>query len=359
MNFTSVPTNITTSLSAKQCHANPVYFSLMAVIHILTFVVNFLTAVAIWRLPGLEGNKYHLVVRTLIVSDCLISLSSLPMSMISFINCGWVGGAVACILSAFFSTAFLSWSAMIVIVMCVMRFLAVKKPLLYRNSVTYLRIKKGLAVAFIWGVLHLALPLAGLGKFRLYERGYFCALDITPVRPKDKTLVYITVTEGCLVMTALVYFSIVVMVLVKKKRRVSTSLSVQQRRGVGVEAINKREGGFATMTFVIVLVYCICYVPFLIYRTVVVVRGPSLINEYTYYFTELIAHLNPLLNPVVYVACSRQYRSSIKRLFDNCCLYRLSLLMQKYLVESYGGSSSIELRKMSSLSARSETTIVE
>lgn len=236
----------------------------MAVIHILTFVVNSLTAVAIWRLPGLKGNKYHLVVRTLILSDCLISLSSLPMSMISFINCGWVGGAVTCILSAFFSTAFLSWSAMIVIVMCAMRFLAVKKPLFYRNSVSYLRIKKCLAIAFIWGVLHLALPLSGLGKFRLYERGYFCALDITPARAKDKTLVYITVTEGCLVMTALVYFSIVVMVVVKRKRRVSTSLSVQQQRGVGVEVINKREGGFATMTFVIVLVYCICYVPFLV-----------------------------------------------------------------------------------------------
>jgi hypothetical protein len=153
---------------------------------------------------------------------------------------------------------------MIVIVMCIMRFLAVNKPLFYRNSVTYPRIMKGLVVAFAWGILHLVLPLAGLGRFRLYKRGYFCALDMTPVQAKDKTLVFITVIEGCLVITALVYFSTVVMVMVKRKRRISSSLSVQQQRGVGVQVINKREGGFATMTLVIVLVYCTCYVPFLV-----------------------------------------------------------------------------------------------
>ncbi|KAK3719421.1 hypothetical protein QZH41_015666, partial [Actinostola sp. cb2023] len=212
-----------------------------------------------------------------------------------------------------------------------MRFLAVQKPLFYRNHVTYPCIKKALAVAFTWGCSHLVLPLTGLGKFRLQDRGFYCALDVTPENPKDLTLVYITIIEGCIVIMAMVYFSVVIAVVVQRKRRVSSSLSVQQQRGVGMNNMNKREEGFATITFVIVLLYCVCYVPFLIYRAIMVFRGPSEFNGYSYYITELIAHLNPLLNPLVYVSCSRQYRSSIKRLVTRCGIHQLTMLMHKYI----------------------------
>lgn len=254
-----------TSKTNPLCGEDAFYFYSLVIIHVFTFLANFVSALAIWRLPGLERNKYHLVVRTLIVSDCLIPISSLPMPVISYIHCGWVGGELSCILSAVFSTIFRSWSALIVTGMCLMRFLAVKKPLFYRHNVTFNRIKKALAIVFIWCCCHLALPsLSGLGKFTLQERGMYCALDVTPRRPKDLTLVYITIIEGCVVILAMLYFSVTISVVVKKKRKVSSSLSVQQQRGVGVINMARREKGFAKITIVIVMMYCICYVPFLV-----------------------------------------------------------------------------------------------
>ncbi|EDO41805.1 predicted protein [Nematostella vectensis] len=331
----------------------------MAAVHSVTFAINFVTALAIWRLPDLEENRYHLVVRTLILSDCFIPLSGLPMSVASFLNCGWVGGQVSCTLSAFFSTAFLSWSALIVVIMCALRFLAVTKPLFYRNQVTYTRVRMILFIALVWGCSHLVLPIVGLGKFRLHARGLYCALDITPSKPHDRTLVYMTIVEGCLVVVALVYFSAGIVLTVKKKRRVSSTLSLQQQRGAGIEKIMRQHGGFAAMTSTIVVLYWFCFVPFLSYRIWLVYWGESRLNEDVYYVTELIAHVNPLLNPLVFVACSRQYRSCINKLFIRVCVHKCTLLMPQAITETYGDmGGGIEMRKMSALSTKTDIVMI-
>lgn len=63
---------------------------------------------------------------------------------------------------------------------------------------------------------------------------------------------------------ALLYFFVTILCFIKKKRKVSSSLSEQQRRGASIEKVNKRQGGFARLTFVIVVLFCVCYVPFLV-----------------------------------------------------------------------------------------------
>lgn len=236
---------------------------------IFSLLANAFAAVAIWRLPGLESNKNHLVVRTLIVSDLLIPLPMLPFSIASYFNCGWLGGNIACNITAFLSTALLSWSVFIVFVLCLLRFLAVKRPLWYRNHVTYTRVKIALFVAFLWACLHLILPTVGVGEFRLYKKGFYCALDLTPVEPKKRVLVYIVIVEGVL-STALLFYSgtVIVASLVKRKRRVSRQLSpIQHRRGSAVQLVKRYHEEFATLTVVIVVLFCVCYGPFLVSLT--------------------------------------------------------------------------------------------
>lgn len=236
----------------------------MATIQLMSFLANLVAAVAIWRLPGLEGNKYHLVVRTLVVSDLVIPLSTLPFSVISYANCAWTGGKIICSVTAFISTTFLSWSFLIVFVMCLLRFLAVTRPLFYRNQITCERVQKALVLGLIWPCLHLILPVTGFGKFRLYRKGLYCALDLSPDEPRRKILLYATVVEGSLVTIALLYFSATILCVIKKKRRMSGLLSEQQQRAASIHKVNKQQGGFARLTFVIVVLFCACYVPFLV-----------------------------------------------------------------------------------------------
>ena len=126
----------------------------MTSIQFMSFLANLLAAVAIWKLPGLEENKYHLTVRTLVVSDLVIPLSTLPFSILSYTNCAWTGGKVLCSITAFISTTCLSWSFLIVFAMCLLRFLAVTRPLFYRNQVTRERVQKALVFGLIWPCLH-------------------------------------------------------------------------------------------------------------------------------------------------------------------------------------------------------------
>ena len=256
--------NETVSTPAKLICENFAELISVATIQFLSFLANLVAAIAIWKLPGLEENRCHLVVRTLVVSDLLIPLSTLPFSIISYANCAWTGGKILCSITAFISTTFLSWSFLIVFVMCLLRFLAVTRPLYYRNQVTCAKVQKALILGLIWPCLHLILPATGFGKFRLYERGLFCALDLTPEEPRGKILLYATVIEGGLVTVALLYFCTTILFSIKKKRRVSSLLSEQQQRGAGIPKVNKQQGGFARLTFVIVVLFCVCYVPFLV-----------------------------------------------------------------------------------------------
>ena len=119
-------------------------------------------------------------------------------------------------------------------------------------------------VSLLWPCTHLILPATSFGKFRLYSKGLYCALDLTTEEPNNKILLYATVVEGSLVTLAVLHFCATILCFVKRKRRVNSLLSEQQQRGAGIEKVNRQQGGFARLTFVIVALFCICYVPFLV-----------------------------------------------------------------------------------------------
>ena len=120
--------NQTAPLTPGMICSNEAELASMVTVQFSSFLANLVAAIAIWRLPGLEENKYHLVVKTLVVSDLLIPITTLPFSIISYATCSWIGGETLCSVTAFISTTFLSWSFVIVFIMCLLRFLAVTRP---------------------------------------------------------------------------------------------------------------------------------------------------------------------------------------------------------------------------------------
>ena len=112
------------------------------------------------------------------------------------------------------------------------------------------------------------MPIIGLGKFRLYNKGMYCGLDLTPKSPRDRTLVYLVIGEGLLTIVALIYFcSAVILATLKKKKSVISQMSIQQQRGLAVSKTNKQHGSFAGMFLAIVILYCICFLPYLVSNT--------------------------------------------------------------------------------------------
>ena len=75
--------NQTAPLTPGMICSNEAELVSMATVQFLSFLANWVAAIATSRLPGLEENKYHLVVRTLVVSDLLIPITTLAFSIIS------------------------------------------------------------------------------------------------------------------------------------------------------------------------------------------------------------------------------------------------------------------------------------
>ena len=238
--------------------------SLLIAILSVTLVFNFSSGIVIWRLPGFEHNKHHLIVRTLVLVNFLLPAPTFPFCVASYAHRVWIGGITSCVATAFLSNLFLGWSTCIVVLMCILRYLALMKPLFYRNYVTYQRLKAAIAGSFIWSTIHMLLPVIGVGKFRVYARGMYCGLDLTPKRQQDQTLIYLVVGEGVATVVALLYFCTVILAALKNKRRISSQFSTQQQRALAVSKINKQHGDFAGMFLAIVILYCVCYVPYLV-----------------------------------------------------------------------------------------------
>jgi len=104
---------------------------------------------------------------------------------------------------------------------------------------------------------------------------------------------------------------------------------------------------------------CSVSVSFQSYRLYILIQGPSSYSDTTYFYSELLAHINPLLNPLVYVLFNKQYRASIKELFVKCrCKNTCCRFGEKfYLTDEYG--RGIELRKMSAFSTRTKSIFLD
>ena len=69
----------------KPCDGGLEYLAMMAAVQFVSFFINLVATVAVWKVPGKENNKFHLAVRTLVLSDLSISASTLPFSLVSHV----------------------------------------------------------------------------------------------------------------------------------------------------------------------------------------------------------------------------------------------------------------------------------
>ena len=135
--------NQTAPLTPGMICSNEAEFFSMATVQFLSFLANWVAVIATSKLPGLEENKYHLVVRT--PTGCQRPPdpnhnASILYHLLCNLFVDWRRDF--CSVTVFISATFLSWSFVIVFIMCLLRFLAVTRPLYYRNEVTYARVRK-------------------------------------------------------------------------------------------------------------------------------------------------------------------------------------------------------------------------
>lgn len=235
--------------------------TLYLIIQVVTVVLNITAFLILSQIKGYKGNTNHLVVRVLVLSDAIGAATTLtPISM----SClGYqLQDSDACQAFGFLSNFILLWTALIVLLMCTLRYFAVVKPLFYRTNITNSMVKWLLLGLLLWSFGHIVLPLFGIGRFKFYSIGQYCSLEIPSKRNEDAILVHLIVWEGWILIIFLISCTVRMVLELKNKRKLTSQLSFQQRRGL--EANRTRQKGYTMMTVVIVGIYLLCYFPFLV-----------------------------------------------------------------------------------------------
>ena len=230
-------------------------------VQILTVILNFVAFIVLSQIKGYKGNTNHFVVRILVLSDAVGAVTTAtPISM----SClGYtLHNSNVCQAFGFLSNVILLWTVLIVLLMCILRYLAVVRPLFYRTYVTFTAVKWLLVGLLIWSSAHIVLPLFGVGRFKYFPIGQYCSFEIPPERKRDFALVHLIVWEGWLFIVILIYLTVSMVRELSVKRKHASRLSFQQRRGIHANRIRQR--GYTRMTVVIVTIFLVCYIPFLV-----------------------------------------------------------------------------------------------
>ena len=235
--------------------------TLYLIIQILTVVLNITAVIILSQIKGYKGNTHHLVVRVLVLSDAIGAATTLTPILMSCLGYQLQGSKV-CQALGFLSNVILLWTALIVLLMCTLRYFAVVKPLFYRTNITNTMVKWLLVALLFWSLGHIVLPLFGIGRFKFYNIGQYCSLEVPSKRHGDAILVHLIVWEGWVLIIFLIYCTARMVRELRNKRKLTSKLSFQQRRGL--EANRMRQRGYTMMTVVIVAIYLVCYIPFLV-----------------------------------------------------------------------------------------------
>ena len=248
----------TTNTKRTNCSSKA---TLYLFIQVLTVILNIAAVVILSKLKGYKGNTNHLVVRVLVFSDAIVAATTVTPIFMSCVGYQLHNSSV-CQAFGFLSNVILLWAALIVMLMCILRYFAVVKPLFYRTNITNSMVKWLLLGLLIWSLGHIILPLFGVGRFKFYSDGQYCSLEVPSKRSEDAILVHLIVWEGWILIIFLVSCTARMVRELKNKRKLTSKLSFQQRRGL--EANRMRQKGYTMMTVVIVAIYLLCYIPFLV-----------------------------------------------------------------------------------------------
>lgn len=230
----------------------------------ISFFSNAIFSLALRKLRAEKENKFHLVVKMFTISNTMVVTPLLPLSVASYINCGWVGGYTSCAISGVISALFLGWSVLLMMLLCFYRYLAIVKPFYYRTRLSPRRTMIIMAATFVWCFCHLSLPLFGIGHFQVHSKGWYCSIDLGSRRATDLVPVYLIIIEGIILIVVLLYFYGSLRMVVNEERRVSRQLSPQQFRGANVIVIGRKRDEFARMTLLFAVVYWTCSFPYLV-----------------------------------------------------------------------------------------------
>ncbi|XP_066533464.1 trace amine-associated receptor 13c-like [Hoplias malabaricus] len=278
------------------------YVSAAAVV-LLTVCGNLLIIISVCHFKQLH-TPTNMLILSLAVSDFLVGVFVIPVSLIWMIETCWIFNTVYCvcfILTSYFVT---NTSIFNVALIAVDRYFALSNPFLYTKAVSVNTMC--FVVASNWfTVLFYNLALQ-------YFNGYYTNVEMCPgecflVLDEVWSLVDLLLSF-VFPLTLIVLFYVLVFVIARKHATAIRGLKTQTRSKIMTESM-KSERKAAKVLSILVSVFLSCLFPYFIYT----VLGKAIeIDVGTFQKVLMLVYLNSAINPVIYALFYPWFRKCVK-----------------------------------------------
>ncbi|XP_078365100.1 melatonin receptor type 1B-B-like [Oculina patagonica] len=308
-----------------------------AILIITAFTGNFLVCLAIKNNTKLRTVPNYYIA-SLALADMLMSLFGMPLTFATLIADDWILGEALCQYQGYVGTVLGIASLLIITLTAVNRYFRIVRVRQY--SKYYTTKNAILSIVLAWSLALISpIPYFAIGnRFRFHPGKVMCFFDLD-----NNDIVYSVSTIICFVMLPFAVIAACYYKVFRTVRKHNSTLASTRTLGRAGK-FGVAEVQLAKLLFVILLSFVACWTPFLIIDVIGAFKGQFYFPRYVYLVYTVSVEFSSCINPVIYGAMNKEFRSEFKKLFTaGCC--RISLhketLRATYVVDSMGQRNEV------------------
>uniref|UniRef100_A0A1B0G8C7 G-protein coupled receptors family 1 profile domain-containing protein n=1 Tax=Glossina morsitans morsitans TaxID=37546 RepID=A0A1B0G8C7_GLOMM len=295
--------------------------SLFAAISASVFVVigvlgNLITILALIMCPKIRGHATTAFVLSLCISDLLFCSLSLPLTAVRFFQERWTFGDTLCKIFPviFYGNVAVSLLSMVGITL--------NRYILIGCHSLYVRIYKTKYIIaqliFVWSISFMLLLPAILGiwgEMGLEEATFSCTILKKDGKSIKKTLFIIGFVLPCLVI--IVSYSCIYITVLRQKKtmRNHRQFDVLTKEQIFYDRKCREDNRLTLMMVTIFVCFLVCFLPLMLANVVDDERNTS--YPWLHIIASVMAWASSVINPIIYAASNRNYRSAYRKLLAN------------------------------------------
>lgn len=329
MNYSTRETILAMELTSRGLSQKITECTFSAILIITAFSGNFLVCLAIKNNTKLRTVPNYYIA-SLALADMLMSLFGMPLTFATLIADGWILGEALCQYQGYVGTVLGIASLLIITLTAVNRYFRIVRVRQY--SKYYTTKNAILSIVLAWSLALISpIPYFAIGnRFRFHPGKAMCFFDLD-----NSDIVYSVSTIICFVMFPFAVIAVCYYKVFRTVRKHNSTLASTKTGGAGKFGV--AEVQLAKLLFVILLSFVACWTPFLIIDVIGAFKGQFYFPRYVYLVYTVSVELSSCINPVIYGAMNKEFRSEFKKLFTaRCCRNSLNkkTLRATYVVDS-------------------------
>ncbi|XP_044256438.1 protein trapped in endoderm-1-like [Tribolium madens] len=303
-------TNVTQNIVIKYPREATIFASVCAILFCIVGVVgNLVTVVALIRCPKLRTHATTAFVLSLCISDLLFCSVNLPLTASRYIHEAWTLGDALCKLFPVLFYGNVAVSLLNMVAITLNRYVLISYHQYYNQL--YSKVSIWLQLLCTWGFAFLIMlpSLLGVwGQLGLNPSTFSCTILEKDGKSPKKILFLIAFVLPCVVIIS--SYSCIFWRVQKSRRK----LKAHQQATKKEKRNNRRERDDSRLTKLMLIIF-ICFVLCFLPLMLVNVFDDDVKYPVLHVLASILAWASSVINPFIYAASNRQYRSAYSKLF--------------------------------------------